>query len=98
VTPLISIKTGISFKGDRVSGVYDYQGAVLPGGRYGFLSVDHDRFTGQLLVDGSTGQYRELPKETVVYRSMNSESFPDIVFNREAKKGRLDFEFGSRTK
>ena len=96
VTPLISIKTGISFKGDRVSGVYDYQGAVLPGGRYVLLSVDHDRFTGQLLVDGSTGQYRELPKETVVYRSMNSDSFPDIVFNREAKKGRLDFEFGYR--
>lgn len=79
--PLFTIKGGISIKGHFVHGVSTYSSTVLPGGRYAVLGVSHDNFNGQLLVDGLTGQYRELPRDTSVYQNLNSFDYENIKFN-----------------
>ena len=85
--PLLAIVTGTNIKGHRVDGILQYGGAVLPGGRYVLLNVWHHRFKGQLLLDSDTGEYRELPKDTRVYRNLNSNEFPDFNFSVEWNKG-----------
>ena len=79
--PLIRISTGVNIKGRHVNGIRQMGGAVLPGGRYVLLNVWHDSFKGQLLLDSATGEYRELPKETNVYRNLNSDAYDDFVFS-----------------
>jgi hypothetical protein len=74
------IKGGDNIKGQYVDGVSQWDGMVLPGGRYALLNVFHDNFTGQLLVDGLTGQYRELPHGTRVYRNLNTLVYKNVRF------------------
>jgi hypothetical protein len=70
--PIFKIRTGANIKGLTVDGVLMEKCIVLPGGRFALIDVHHDNFKGQLLVDGYTGAYRELPRETRVYSSLNS--------------------------
>jgi hypothetical protein len=79
-TPIFLIKGGYNIKGNYVDGVSQRDGMVLPGERYALINVFHDNFTGQLLVDGRTGQYRELPHDTRVYRNLNTLVYHDIKF------------------
>ncbi len=56
---------------------------VLPGDRYAFLKLWMENFKGghgQILVDGLTGQYRELPQDTFVYRNLNSLNYTNAKF------------------
>ncbi len=80
--PIFTINGGKNFKGRFVDGIGDERSSVLPGGRYALFWVLHDNFTGQLLVDGHTGQYKELPKNTWVYRSWNSDNYENIKFDK----------------
>ena len=59
-------------KGRYLDGLGNRNNGVLPGGRYALLDVYHDNFEGQLLIDGVTGNYRELPSKTKVYTNINS--------------------------
>lgn len=79
--PLFTIKGGTNIKGHFVDGVVDHRSAVLPGGRYVVLYVWHDNFKGQLLVDGLTGQYKELPRNTWIYQSLNSANYENVKFD-----------------
>lgn len=79
--PILKIKGGTNIKGTFVDGVVTYRSAVLPGGRYALLDVLHDNFKGQLLVDGLTGQYRELPRDTRVYQNLNSWDYENVKFS-----------------
>lgn len=77
---LIAIKTGRNIKGHEVDGIGQYGGSVLPGGRYILLNLWHHNFKGQLLIDGNTGQYRELPKNSRVYQNINSSNYENFSF------------------
>ena len=79
--PLLTIKGGANIKGQFVDGVVDLQSTVLPGGRYVLLYVWHDNFKGQLLVDGVAGRYKELPRNTWVYQSLNSTNYKNVKFD-----------------
>lgn len=93
--PIFKLQGGNNFKGYFVDGISQRGGLVLPGGRYAILHVYHDNFTGQLLVDGETGRYRELPKDTNVYLNLNSWEYKLPVFKidnyPEGRIGRFDF-------
>lgn len=77
-TPLLRIQGAYNTKGHYSTGIQQYGGRVLPGGRYVLLSVWHDSFKGQLLLDGLTGQYRELPPNTRVYRNLNNTNYRNV--------------------
>jgi len=80
-SPIFTINTAIdSLKGHRYDGIWRYGSSVLPGGRYILLKVSHDEFEGELLVDSSTGQYRELPENTRVYQNINSSNYGNFTF------------------
>ena len=88
-TPIFRIRTGLNIKGHAVDGVLQGRCMVLPGGRYALIDVHHDNFKGQLLVDGATQTYRELPRNTRVYSSLNSWNYN----NFQLEWDRLSFEF-----
>lgn len=70
-------------KGHYVDGIYDINANVLPGGRYAFLDLLMENFKGRrgkILVDGLTGQYREVPNDTLVYRNLNSINYDRVKF------------------
>jgi hypothetical protein len=70
-------------KGHYVDGIYEVNANVLPGGRYAFLDLLIENFKGrrgQILVDGLTGQYREVPRGTLVYRNLNSRNYDRVKF------------------
>ncbi len=55
----------------------------MPGGRYAFLDLLMENFKGRrgkILVDGLTGQYREVPNDTLVYRNLNSINYDRVKF------------------
>ncbi|XOB63722.1 hypothetical protein ACMC56_07880 [Campylobacterota bacterium DY0563] len=79
-TPIFKIRTSHNFKGNFIDGVMEHQSNVLPGGRYALLYVLHKNFTGQLLVDGLTGKYKELPSKTKVYMTLNSFNYKNFHF------------------
>lgn len=79
--PILKIQGGITFKGDYTDGVLQRGCKVLPGGRYILLNVCHDVFDGQLLVDGLTGKYRELPAKTRVFMNLNSLNYEHFKFD-----------------
>lgn len=64
-----------SLKGHFVEGFHHNESAVLPGARYAFLSV----FDRKLVVDATTGLYKEVPKDSRVYINANSYSHPGSV-------------------
>lgn len=50
---------------------------LLPGDRFFLLNTPYCRdFRGQLLIDTRTGDYQELPKDTQVYVTLNTVSYP----------------------
>ena len=79
-TPTFKIRGGYNFKGEFVDGVRQTGCKVLPGGRYALLDVYHDNFTGQLLVDGLTRKYRELPPRTKIWWNLNSSNYKHFKF------------------
>jgi len=70
VTPILLFEGGTNMKGGYVDGIGGGGCSVLPGGRYALLPVALDNFKGELLIDGLTRQYRELPKNSRAYTSM----------------------------
>lgn len=93
--PILKIQGGKNFKGLYTDGVVDRGCRVLPGGRYILLNVSHDDFKGQLLVDGLSGKYRELPAKTRVYLNLNSLNYEHFKFKMGATK-RPEFVPASR--
>lgn len=79
--PLFKIQGGHNIKGHYVDGIAQTGCKVLPGGRYALLNVAHDNFRGQLLVDGETGKYRELPANTKVFLNLNSLNYDHFKFD-----------------
>lgn len=79
--PIFRIQGGHNIKGHYVNGISQEGCKVLPGGRYALLDVYHDNFKGQLLVDGLTGKYRELPAKTKVYLNLNSLNYEHFEFD-----------------
>jgi hypothetical protein len=73
------VKGGYNIKGHYLDGVSQRNCIVLPGGRYALLDIWLGNFKGQLLVDGFSGQYRELPRGTRAYRNLNSSTDPNLV-------------------
>jgi len=80
VNPILSIVAGVNIKGQFVDGILQRGCNVLPGGRYALLNVWYDNFKGQLLVDGLSGQYRELPADSRVYQNLNTLTY-DVKFS-----------------
>jgi hypothetical protein len=68
--PVFIIQGGANFKGQYVDGVGHTGCTALPGDRYLILPVWNDS-EKQLLIDGMTGQYRELPAESRAYVNVN---------------------------
>lgn len=81
IKPIFKIQGGYNIKGHFVDGVGQEGCKVLPGGRYALLDIYHDNFKGQLLVDGLTGKYRELPAKTKVYLNLNSLNYQNFKFD-----------------
>jgi len=79
--PIFRIRGGLNIKGGFVHGVTQYGCSVLAGGRYALLNVWHDNFKGQLLIDGVSGQYRELPRNTRVHQNLNSSNYENVIFS-----------------
>lgn len=73
------VKGGHNIKGHYLDGVRQRNCMVLPGGRYALLDIWLGNFKGQLLVDGASGQYRELPRGTRAYRNLNSSTDPNLI-------------------
>lgn len=78
--PIFKIQGTHNIKGHFCDGILQQGCKVLPGGRYALLNVWHDNFKGQLLVDGQTGKYRELPAKTNVYLNLNSYNYEHFNF------------------
>ena len=77
-TPLLTFKTERNIKGHRMNGIKQTGGTVLPGGRFLLLNMASE---GQILLDRVSGHYRKLPKDTQVYRNLNSTQYPDFAFS-----------------
>lgn len=80
-TPIFKIRGGYNFKGEFMDGIAQTGCKVLPGGRFALLNVHHDTFAGQLLVDGQTGKYRELPSKTRIWWNLNSSNYKHFKFD-----------------
>ncbi|WP_263350879.1 hypothetical protein [Acidicapsa acidisoli] len=48
----------------------------LPGDRYFLLSVSCKNYDGQLLIDTQTANYQTLPKDTRIYLTLNTDTYP----------------------
>lgn len=79
--PLLTFNTGHNIKGNRVNGILQTGGSVLPGERYFLLNMYDDTVKGQILFDRKTGQYRKLPEDTQIHRNLNSTQYKDFVFS-----------------
>ncbi len=56
----------------------------LPGNRFFLLNVPYcHNYKGQLLIDTQTGNYKILPKDTRVFVTANTETYPHYRFNNE---------------
>jgi len=79
---LIGTKSYISFKqGEGLKGPHYcselFRSVFLPGDRYFLLNADYcGNYSGQLLIDTNGGKYMELPKDTRVYVTLNTETYP----------------------
>lgn len=72
---------GRGFKDHSATGFHRVDGSVLPGGRYLLLDMGENSSEGQILLDRMSGRYRKLPKDTRVYRNLNSTHYDDFVFS-----------------
>jgi hypothetical protein len=85
--PLLTFNTARNIKGHRVNGIHQSGGLVLPGGRYLLLNMVGGSSEGQILLDRLSGHYRKLPKDTRVYRNLNSTQYEDFVFSIDNRPG-----------
>lgn len=79
--PLLTLNATANIKGHRVNGIRQTGGSVLPGGRYVLLNMTGSAATSQVLLDRVSGRYRELPKDTRVYRNLNSTHYENFAFS-----------------
>lgn len=75
---LIRNKPYLAFtQGNGMKGIFYcsnlYNSVFLPGDRYFLLNVGCDNYDGQLLIDGETGKYEQLPKDTRVYLTLTTD-------------------------
>ena len=74
-TPYLALTRGTGFKGSYYCA--DSSGSVfLPGGRYLLLNLYCANYEGQLLIDAHTGKYERLPKDSRVYLTANTDTYP----------------------
>ncbi len=85
---LVTITQGKSWDGYY----YCYQtlrSVFLPGDRFLLLNTPYcGDFNGQLLIDTRTGDYQELPKDTRVYVTLNTVSYPHFNIGSDGIKVR----------
>jgi hypothetical protein len=73
--PYLALTKGKGMKGhyycsDMLRSVF------LPGDRYFLFNANCGNYNGQILIDAHSGQYERLPPETVVYRTLNTDTHP----------------------
>lgn len=85
--PLVTINTWKNFKGNRMNGIRQMGGSVLPGGRYLLLNMVDGNGERQILLDRASRQYKELPTSTRVHRNLNSSHFENFIFTVDDSPG-----------
>lgn len=78
---LLSIRHGRGIKGP-LNGYNSAHSAFLPGNRFFLLNLYTGSFSGQLLIDTDTGDYKTLPKDTRVYRNINTHNFDNWTITK----------------
>ena len=74
--PLLEISQGVGFKGPYYCSEM-LRSVFLPGGRYFVFNADYcGNYNGQLVIDTTTRRYRTLPSETVVFLTLNTNTYP----------------------
>jgi hypothetical protein len=72
----LTVTQGEGFKGAYYC-AETLRSLFLPGDRYFLLNVPHcGNYKGQLLIDTLTGKYQRLPAESVVYLTLNTDTYP----------------------
>lgn len=74
---LLATSQGQGFKGPYY-GSDMTRSAFLPGEKYFFLNVRCGNFSGQLLMDTTSGSYMTLPNDTRVYPVINTNTYQDF--------------------
>lgn len=82
---IVSVNEGNGLKGPYL-GFHSIHSGFLPGERYFMLNLHTGSFGGQLLFDLETGQYKPLPKDTRVYRNINTNNFSDWTITKDGIK------------
>ena len=73
----LAFTLGEGMKGGHYGYDYDrFRNVFLPGDRYFLVNVNCGNYTGQLLIDAVTGNYMPLPKDSRVYITLNTASYP----------------------
>ena len=73
--PYLKISEGQGLKGPYYCDEM-LRSVFLPGGQYFLLNVPYcGNYHGQLLIEGSSGRYSTLPSDTVVYLTLNTETY-----------------------
>lgn len=85
--PLLTINTWKNFKGNRMNGIRQMGGSVLPGGRYLLLNMVDGNDERQILLDRASREYKELPTSTRVHRNLNSSHFENFIFTVDDSPG-----------
>lgn len=88
---IISVTEGSGLKGPYF-GFQSIHSGFLPGERYFMLNLHTGTFNGQLLLDLETVQYKPLPKDTRVYRNINTQNFADWTITKRGVKVNLTRE------
>ena len=73
-------------------GLESTHSGFLPGDRYFMLNLRTGNISGQLLFDLKTGQYKPLPKDTRVYRNINTHNFAGWTITKDGIKVNLTRE------
>jgi hypothetical protein len=71
----LAFTRGVGLKGNYYCDQAD-RGNLLPGNRYFLFSTYCGNYEGQILLDTQTGDYERLPKNSSVYLTFNTESYP----------------------
>lgn len=72
----LALTEGNGFKGHYYCSEL-LRSVFLPGDRYFLFNVPYcGNFNGQLLIDSVTGKYQELPKTSLVYLTVNPDTYP----------------------
>jgi hypothetical protein len=73
----LTLTQGEGSLGGRYYCFESLRSAFLPGDKYFLFNVPGCRnYNGQLLIDTFTGQYQRLPADSVVYLTLNTDTYP----------------------